>query len=532
MSESKFVRHVPCEKCGSSDNAALYDDGHTFCFGCEHHVNAATDDLQPIVVESKSVSLIEGTAGSLSARGISQQTCEKYGYLKAMIGGKPVQLACYADASGHIVAQKARFADKTFTWVGAPKEVVLFGQHLWSSGGKMVVVTEGEIDALSVAQMHECRWPVVSVPNGAAGAAKALKKSLEWLEGFERVVLMFDMDDAGKKAALECAEIFTPGKCAIANLPMKDANELLKAGRGAEIISSMWNAKIYRPDGILGGDEVKEMLISRRKAFTLGTYPHAGLQSMTRGIRSREIVTICAGSGIGKTEFTRFVAYSLNRQGLKCGYIALEESVDRTALGLVSLHLGQRLHLMEQPEKWPGFDEAWSDVITEKVFFYDHFGSLDGDNLLNKIRYLRTSIGVDFVVLDHLSIVVSGLDDGDERKTIDKVMTQLRSLSEDTGVAVMLVSHLKRPDGKAHEEGANTSLAQLRGSAAIGQLSDIVIGLERNQQDDETKNITTVRILKNRWTGETGIAGHMSFDRITGTMQEETIAPPSDFSED
>jgi twinkle protein len=114
------------------------------------------------------------------------------------------------------------------------------------------------------------------------------------------------------------------------------------------------------------------------------------------------------------------------------------------------------------------------------------------------------------------------MDDGDERRLIDRTMTALRSLVQETGMGMILVSHLKRPEGKGHENGAQTSLAQLRGSAAIAQLSDMVIGLERDQQDDESKNITTIRILKNRFSGETGTAGALRYEPETGRLRECT----------
>jgi len=124
--------------------------------------------------------------------------------------------------------------------------------------------------------------------------------------------------------------------------------------------------------------------------------------------------------------------------------------------------------------------------------------------------------------LDHISIVVSAQASGDERKAIDEIMTKLRMLVQETGVALIVVSHLKRPDSKGHEEGAATSLAQLRGSGSIAQLSDMVIGLERNGQaeDQVERNTTRVRVLKNRFSGTTGPASALLYSRSTGRMTE------------
>tara|TARA_Y100000401_G_C8267277_1_gene196443 strand:- start:230 stop:841 length:612 start_codon:yes stop_codon:yes gene_type:complete len=162
-------------------------------------------------------------------------------------------------------------------------------------------------------------------------------------------------------------------------------------------------------------------------------------------------------------------------------------------------------------------------VGSGNYYTYDHWGSLDEGNLLSKIRYLVTGVGCKIIFLDHLSIVVSGMEGGDERRMIDNVMTKLRSLVEELNFGLVLVSHLKRPDGKGHEEGARTSLAQLRGSAGIAQLSDMVIGMERDQQDVENNHRTTIRVLKNRWCGQNGVASILEYDDKTGRLVEGVI---------
>ena len=206
------------------------------------------------------------------------------------------------------------------------------------------------------------------------------------------------------------------------------------------------------------------------------------------------------------------------------GYIALEENVRRTSLSIMGMHLNKQLHLnpslADSVEKRKAFEAT---VGSGRMFLYDHFGSLDPDNLLNRIRYMVMGCNCEYIFLDHLSIVVSGLESGDERRFIDNTMTMLRSLVEELNFSLMLVSHLKRPDGRGHEEGALTSLAQLRGSAGIAQLSDLVIGLERNQQDEDRPDLMTVRVLKNRWSGETGVACSLAYCRDTGRLTESAM---------
>ena len=172
----------------------------------------------------------------LNKRGISEETCRKWGYGVGSHKGKKCHVANYRNHQGVLKAQKLRLADKQFAWVGDTKSVGLFGEHLWETNGKRVVITEGEIDALSVSQVFENKWPVVSLPNGAQSAQKAIANSIEWLESFKEVVLCFDMDEAGRKAANACAHLLSPGKCKIVHeMPGKDPNECLLNGKVKEL---------------------------------------------------------------------------------------------------------------------------------------------------------------------------------------------------------------------------------------------------------------------------------------------------------
>jgi len=144
------------------------------------------------------------------------------------------------------------------------------------------------------------------------------------------------------------------------------------------------------------------------------------------------------------------------------------------------------------------------------------------DQVVARVRFMARALDCKVIILDHISILVSGGQHNDERRALDEIMTKLRTLTQDTGIVLFCVSHLKRPEGKGHEEGAVTSVAQLRGSASIAQLSDFVIGLERNGQADDPieRNTTHIRVLKNRFSGITGPAGHLLYDNTTGRLHE------------
>ncbi len=461
-----------------------------------------------------------GEFKNLEKRHLSSDSCERWGYHISTLGGSVCQVADYRNDQGQLVAQKVRFANKEFVILGDAKQIGLYGKHLWGEGKRKIIITEGEIDAISISQIQDHKWPVVSVPNGAQGAKKALQADLQYLESFEEIVLCFDNDEPGINAAKDCALLFTPGKCKIATLPLKDANDMLVAGRVADLTNALWSAKTYRPDGIVAGVDLWETVAHEPQGENFKT-PWPDLNKQTDGMRKGEIITITAGSGIGKSQLCREIAYDLVvNQKQTVGYIALEESTKRTALGLMGVHLDRPIHLGKEGTTEDELRLAFDATVgSGRVFLYDHFGSLDSDNLISRIRYLARGCECGFIILDHISIAVSGIADGDERRIIDNLMTNLRSLVQETGVGMILVSHLKRPEGKGHEEGAHTSLSQLRGSAAIAQLSDTVIGVERDQQDEDKKHISTLRVLKCRWNGQTGVAGELAYDPKTGRLK-------------
>ena len=519
-----FVRHVACENCGSSDGNSLYADGTTFCFVCNTYGGSSTehgDKVSNGKLLERNSRLLQGSYTDLPKRRIREDTCRKFGYSTGTdSGGQPLHIAGYRDAGGRVVAQKIRRPNKHFSWLGERSECLpLFGQHLWSAG-RSIVITEGEIDCLSVAQAFSLKYPVVSLPDGAQSAPKAIKQAYEWLCGFEKIVLCFDQDDAGQKAVQQVAEMLPVGKVLVMRLGRKDANEVLVNDGAAPITQAFWNATEWRPDGIVSGDDLWKDILNTKDVESI-SYPWPSVNVRTKGLRKGELVTITAGSGIGKSSFVREVAYHLIQQGETVGMLMLEESTTRTALGLMGLVLNLPLHEDRSGVTEEQMRAAFSQTVgSGRLYLYDHFGSTEVDNLLNKIRYMSKALGCSWIILDHLSIVVSGLDGNDERKLIDRAMTMLRTLVQETGIGLLVVSHLRRPDGKGHEEGAQTSLSQLRGSHAIAQLSDMVIGLERNQQDGEKQDMTTVRVLKNRFNGNTGETGVLLYSKTTGRSSD------------
>ena len=229
---SELIGHEGCANCGSSDANAFYTDGHHYCFSCNTYTPPEGEDMQNVVrITDYNDTFLRPEPVALNKRKITEKTARHWGYGVADYHGKTVQVASYYNKDGEIVAQKLRFANKDFSVLGNLKEAGLYGQHLCRDGGKMITIVEGEVDALSLSQTFDNKYSVVSVPNGAAGAKKAVANAIEWLCKYDSIILMFDQDEVGQAAARECANILPPNKAKIATLPLKDANEMLQAGR-------------------------------------------------------------------------------------------------------------------------------------------------------------------------------------------------------------------------------------------------------------------------------------------------------------
>lgn len=471
---------------------------------------------------SDDYSPLRGECVALPKRGITEETCRHFGYTVGVDPktGRKVQLAPYCDSDGRIVAQKWRTADKDFGVLGKLKSALpLYGQHLWRDGGKKVVITEGELDAMSVSQVQGNKWPVVSVPNGAQGAKKALQGALEWLERFDEVILMFDQDDPGKEATAECAPLFSPGRCKVARLPLKDANEMLQAGRGGELIDAIWGAKPYRPDGIRSIDELAEEAekdVPRGRPWFL-----AALDALTFGRRPGEIYAFGAGTGIGKTDlFTQSIAYDLIDLGLTVGVLYLEQPPVETVRRIAGKVVGKVLHVPGRATVEERREAIQMLKATGRLHLYDNFGAIDWDTIKAKIRYMAVGLGCQHIYLDHLTALVAA--EAEERKTLDSIMADLASMALELGVCIHFISHLTRPEGKPHEEGGRVMIRHFRGSNAIGMWSHFMFGLERDQQAENPEDRgTTLRVLKDRNTGQaTGKTIPLDYDPETGMLSE------------
>jgi twinkle protein len=526
----KFIRHVVCEDCGSSDANGLYGDGHTHCFSCGKTAFPEGSNESPTVItETKEYGPITGVQQAftqLNDRRISKASAEKYQVWRDTEHGKTYFPYYTQDGRSHL-SNKVRHSDKEFFTEGDLKHSGLFGQQLYPSGSaKFITLVEGEYDALAAYELMGSRWPVVSVRNGVDGATKDVADNFEYLNSFGSVVICFDKDNPkvnaktgeirypGQEAALAVAGMFPIGKVKVLTLAeAKDPNDYLKAGLREQFNREWWAAPSYTPTGLKLGREMWDEISSPKNYETI-SYPWAGLNTQTYGIRLSELVVVTAETGVGKTsvlkEIEYFILKNVPQSGI--GLLHLEEPNADTALGLMSIEANLPLHLPDVREMVPKEDirKYYDDVVnTDRLIVYDHFGSNSIQEILNKVRHMA-NLGAKYIILDHLSIVVSD-QSGDERKQLDEISTKLKTLTMELNIAIIAVIHQNRQ-------------GQIRGTAGVEQLANIVMKLhrERLSEDPWRRNVTKVTIEKNRFCGRTGPAVYLHYNEHTGRLNELT----------
>ncbi len=464
-------------------------------------------------------------------RGITDETASKYG---VTVSDTDYVFPYYSRDGKQILGTKyRRRAAKNFNWSGVSNQCGLFGQQLFPPGcDKAITIVEGEFDALAASQMQGNKYPVVSVRNGVSGAVKDCTEQYEYLDSFETIVICFDKDEGrlvgetihhpGQEAARAVAGLFKPGKVKILTLQKaKDANDYLVNGWTKEFISEWWKAPTFTPAGLRLGSQMWDE-IRKPKNYETVSYPWAGLQHMTYGIRLSEFVLINAPPKVGKTTVMKEIEhYLLKNTDKSIGFMHFEEPNSDTTLGLMSISAGKPLHLPDVRElvKEDELKEYYDDIVnTDRVVLWDHFGSRDIHEVLAKIRHMA-ALGCKYVVIDHISIIVSD-QSGDERKQLDEVSTKIKMLCMELNIAVIAVIHQSR-------SGA------IRGSAGPEQLANIVIKLERDklEKDEYRRNVTSVIVTDNRFCGRTGPACYLFYDGGSGRLIELTDEQAKKFEE-
>ena len=557
--EHEFVEtHIECDLCGSRDAAAVRSDGSRFCFSCDTSRPASKDEAQstgqvpplspPAQARGAQQAAVQskrpkGQVQALRDRGLTDlATLKKYQY---EVDADSNHLAHYYDHVGQWTGTKVRTPDKRFWWQGQPVTSGLYGRHVVpkpNAHHDKIVVTEGELDAITVRAATKLH--AVSLPGGAQSAEKVLADEISWsyLTSFNTVIVAVDGDEQGQRAAeILCSSLCMSHRdidvrCVSWPTGRKDASDVYVHDDSRTLADLIDAAPSWRPSGIYSASELEHLL---DEADDDGlAFPFAALQDMLRGMR-KELITVTAGTGVGKSTLCRTLALHLLKQhGQRVGMVMLEESNRRTLRALIGMSVSKPLIMDAKCMSIDDQKEALRNLAKDgNLWLYDHFGSTDAEGLLARLSWLAAGCKCDYIILDHITMATTlGMNQQhlDERRIIDAICTDIRSkIVERTGTGVIMVAHTRKPSTGDHSTGtASLSLSDIRGSGAPAALSDAVIGLERafDENKEPIPNTVRVNIMKNRYTGETSHdAGSIYFNRETGCLEERHDTFRSDF---
>jgi len=526
---TNFIKHTSCE-CGSSDGNAVYSDGSTFCFVCKKTQAKGTEDTEvDFSVVQTNLNLDEISELPVDTfRNISKQVLYNAGVKVEYDQDRNIISHYYPiTINKKIKAYKKRIvATKDFRVVGKAEVPELFNQ---SNCGryKNLVITEGEIDCLSLIEMltkAKAKFDVVSIVNGAQSARRNIASNLDFINKYDKVFLAFDNDEPGVASANDAAHVIKPGKCHIVNSVYKDANDALCKEQSDTYLSNVWGAKVYKPDNFVTGEKIWDAFKERSTVKSV-PYPSClkGLNDKLFGMRLGEITLFTSGTGSGKSTVVKETILNLLEQSeTKIGLISLEESIGDTATKLIGMSINKNIRMPEdvtEDEARKGYEKVFGD---ERLILLDHQGSVADTSLLDRIEYLA-ALGCSYLILDHITIAVSeGVDGATGNEAVDKVMSSLLKIVKRYNIHLTLISHLRKSsgEGKSFEEGIMPNLDSIKGSGSIKQISFDIIGFARNMMavEKSDRNIVKFAVLKSRFSGDTGQCGQATYNVNTGRL--------------
>lgn len=535
------------QKCGSSDALQLYEEGGKrsgYCFSCSSYVSEAELDNQDGVpqIEQKPAAqaatrypyyIDELITHASPSRGLTKETLEAFGVKTELsqADGQTVVAHYYpVTKDGQLTGWKCRKLPKDFVAYGDCTNADLFGQwRMKDASKKRIYITEGEEDAMALWQAirnhqrgtaYESFKPaVVSLNNGASSAIKALTLSHDFIRGFEQIVLCFDQDDPGKKAAQEVLKLYPTAL--VAEFEEKDANDMVLKGKGNQLAKAvLFNAKIVKPSSVVSVDDVYERALA--KPVWGYSYPWPSLTKATYGIQRKRLIGLGAGVGMGKSEWGRELqAHLIKAHGFPVGVFSLEEDVSRTLKGLA----GKMDNIMyHRPDVDYPEDQlrASLDKLKGKVFMFDHLGVKDWDDISRAIRYLVVGEGVKDIFIDPLTALVAHLTSAEANDQLNSMMSELAGMVHELDFTCYWFGHLKVPDGKPHEAGGEALESQLHGSKAMMKWTSLILMLEGNKSPDlpeEERNTRYLIIRKDRdWGNVAKIP--LFYNKVTGSLSE------------
>ncbi len=539
-----------CPQCASlgrdtdKNNLAIYANGKFCQAGCGYQ-----EKPEPIVTKSN---LIAGSLVELVNRRIEYSTCEKYNVRTTEYTGKMADNDLVNELvrifpiykQGKVVKQKIKCVrdKKIQAQRGDTKYNGLFGQQVFSPFDRLpLIITEGEEDALAVYQMT--KLPAVSITGGATASESQLLENLEWLSGWREIYLCMDNDEKGREAVELYKDIFEPGTVRSISLPLKDANEMLLAGREVEFKKCMDRAIKLKPDTIVFPSEIREKILTQ--AAYGSPWPWEFMTKITYGIRLGEVYMLSGAPGVGKTQMLYQILSQYISDGSSIMYIDLERQPEQTMQRILSGILGKRIYSPNCEDFHTEEIAVELDKIEDRIaLFRPSSGKLSLETILINIRYLAKANNTKFFVIDNLKALSTTMSQSMKQHEFASLATgAFVHIARELNVNIFILNHLIKDnislqaditmpeeykysaskEGLTWETGRMPCMDHIFGGGNVGALPDYLIVIARNcmSTDEQEQRTIRVKFLKTRFDSEfLGQVNMIRYDRATGLLSE------------
>ena len=539
-----WVRQEKCDKCDSSSGKNVYqaEDGtyNSWCFAC-HTYESLSDDKPTTIIDFErskpKVDVSKLPTSELTDRGINKEVAEHYGVRVALSerDGKTITHHYYPDyKGGKLCGWEVRQVEgKKFSAVGDRKgDLDLWGMNKIPTGGNKLFVTEGRCDAMALMQSIVKHRPskyshynpsVVSITKGVSHAVKDLMHNRDFLNKFKEVILVFDQDDAGKDAVRQVLKVFPKFK--VATLPLKDANEMLSAGRTDELYKQcVFEAKHVRQGEVV---DIDDILLKCMERPQMGIpFPWATVSKACFGIRPHTLHVVAAAPKIGKTDWQhQLVHHLVFNENKKVGMFDLENAPVRTAKKLASKEA--KIDFTRPDKKYD--DQLLHDTLVSlqgKVRFYDRGASRDWNDIRVAIEEMHIHDGINIFMLDPITALISRYTASEANDRLNEICTDMADLVQMYPITLFCFSHVNpKPKGvKPHEAGGKVLSSEMTGSRAMEKWFHYGHAITRDRTDEcpiEEKNVSKFYMMFDREYGQTYTCD-VYFDEDTVTYLEKT----------
>ena len=558
-----FIKHTSCDKCGSSDGRAVYQDDSSHCFVCEHTIpseefkeanqkkpsrvrsSVKKEENMEVKVSTKPALTPDENADIKSEtsvkangfRGIDDSVYAKFGVRHAFAEdtGEVIEQYYPCTQEGQLVGYKVREVPKNFYSKGRTgADCELFMQFKFNRGGKYIVITEGEIDALSAYQMlaeyTESKGGIfetaVVSPTTGANSHKQIAGQFRFFDSFENIIISYDNDKAGQTATEQLLKVLPKGKVKIMPMRYKDANEYLEKDKSKEFISDFYEAKKQVPVGVLASSKLYDRIMGQTAVSKIPFPPF--MQKLNDlfvgGMPLGHIVNIAADTGIGKTTLVNeLIYYWIFNSPHTVGIVSMELDAGQYGEVLLSRHLEKKLALIESQDEKIAY--LSTDRVIEKAKeltikedgdsrFYlldNRDGSIE--EIQDTVEELVSACGAKVIVLDPLQDILDGLSNEEQAE----FMKWAKGFIKSHGITFIFINHMRKTP--AGQNGADSE-QNIMGSSTIIKSASANILLKRDKmaEDEIKRNSTEISVTKNRVCGLTGPAGFIYYDNATHTL--------------